>query len=119
VSFLNPFSCKIQIFNVRVKVSYLKKNETLKIFNKFSRENHGHGGYEHGVHRGALGGKLSFKNMSAGSPLYFARKPPFLGPESRPSKLDHLTVYSIVICSYPGRDLISVKDAYFIHIFSS
>jgi hypothetical protein len=56
VSSLNPFSCKIPIFKVRVKVSYFY--ETLKIFNDFSQENHGHGGHEHGVHREVLGGKL-------------------------------------------------------------
>jgi hypothetical protein len=38
----------------------------LKIFSDFSRENHGHGGHEHGVRMGVFGGKLSFKNMSAG-----------------------------------------------------
>ncbi len=37
----------------------------MKIFNDFSRENHGHGGHEHGVHRGVFGDKLSFKQMSA------------------------------------------------------
>jgi hypothetical protein len=67
VSSLNPFSCKIQIFEVRVKVSYFY--ETLKIFTDFSRENHGHGGHEHGVRRGVFGGKLSFKKMSAGGRL--------------------------------------------------
>jgi hypothetical protein len=51
-------------FKVRVKVSYLY--ETLKIFNDFSRENHGHGGHEQGVRRGVFEGKLSFKKMSAG-----------------------------------------------------
>jgi hypothetical protein len=60
----------------------------LKFFNDFSRENHGHGGHEHGVHGGVFGGELSFKRMSADTssyifltemPLYFARKPPFLG----------------------------------------
>jgi hypothetical protein len=39
--------------------------QTLKIFNKFSRENHGHDGHEHGVGRGFPGGKLLFKKMSA------------------------------------------------------
>jgi hypothetical protein len=38
----------------------------LKIFNDFSRENHGHGGHEQGVRMGVFGGKLSFKKMSAG-----------------------------------------------------
>jgi hypothetical protein len=57
----------MQIFKVRVKVSYFYK--TLKIFNDFSRENHGHAGHEHGVRSGVLGGKLSFKKMSAGGRL--------------------------------------------------
>ncbi len=66
VSSLNPFPCKIQIFKVRVKVSYFYK--TLKIFNDFSRENHGHG-----------------------VATVLCKKPPIFG--SRQSKLDHLTVY--------------------------
>jgi hypothetical protein len=41
----------------------------LKIFNDFSRENYGHGGHEQDVRRGVFGGKLSFKNMSAGGRL--------------------------------------------------
>ncbi len=65
----------------------------MKIFSDFPRENHGHGGHEHVVRRGVFGGKLSFKIMSAGSRLCTSQeKPPFLGPESRRSKLDHLTV---------------------------
>jgi hypothetical protein len=44
----------------------------------------------HGVLRGVFGGKLSFKNVRRGSPLYFARKTPIFG--SRRSKLDYLTV---------------------------
>jgi hypothetical protein len=38
------------------------------------------------VSEGGVGGKLSFKKMSAeGSPVYkyFARKPPFLGPDDQ------------------------------------
>jgi hypothetical protein len=61
VSSLNSFPCKILIFIVRVNVSYLY--ETLKIFKDFSRENHGHGGHEHGVHRVVFVGELSFKKM--------------------------------------------------------
>ncbi len=57
VSSLNPFPCKIQIFEVRVEVTYFFY-ETLKIFNDFSRENHGHGGHEHGVRRRVFGDKL-------------------------------------------------------------
>ncbi len=52
---------------MRVKVSYFYK--TSRIFNDFSRENHGHGGHEHGVHRGVFGSELSFKKMSAGGRL--------------------------------------------------
>jgi hypothetical protein len=72
---LNTFSCKIQIFKVTVKVSYFF-HETSKIFNDFSRENHGHGGHEHGVRRGVIGGKLSFKMMSAGGRLCAAQENP-------------------------------------------
>ncbi len=43
--------------------------KTLKMFNNFSWENHGHGGHEHRVCRGVSGGKLSFKKMSAGGRL--------------------------------------------------
>ncbi len=97
MSSFNPFSCKIQIFKVRVKVSYFY--ETLKILNDFSWENHGndfswenhgHGGHEDGVHRGVLGGKLSFKKMSAAGRLCTLQETPMFG--SRRSKLDHLTV---------------------------
>ncbi len=63
VSFLNPFSGKIKIFEVSVKVSYFL--QYLKIFNDFSREKHSHGGHENGVRRGVFEGKLSFKIMSA------------------------------------------------------
>jgi hypothetical protein len=52
---------------VRVKGLYFY--ETLKTFNDFSRENHGHGRHEHGVRRGVFGGKLSFKKMCAGRRL--------------------------------------------------
>jgi hypothetical protein len=67
---LNPIFCKIQVFKVRVKVSYFFFFTKLsKIFNDFSRENHGDGGHEHGVRRGVFRGKLSFKKMSAGGHL--------------------------------------------------
>jgi hypothetical protein len=55
LSSLNPFSCKIQIFIVTLKVSYFFL-KTLKIFIDFSQENHGRGGHEHGVHRGGFRG---------------------------------------------------------------
>jgi hypothetical protein len=41
----------------------------MKIFNDFSWENHGHGGHEHGVHRGVFRGEISFKKLSAGGRL--------------------------------------------------
>jgi hypothetical protein len=75
VSSLNPISCKIQIYKVRVEDLYFY--ETYKIFNNFSRENPGH---EHGVRRGVFWGKLLSKKMSRGSSLYFARKPSFWVP---------------------------------------
>jgi hypothetical protein len=74
-SSLNPFSCKIQIFKVRVEVSYFY--ETLKVFSDFSRDNHGHGGHEHGVHRGVFEGKLSFNNMFAGGCLCTSQENPY------------------------------------------
>jgi hypothetical protein len=70
----------MQMFKVRVKVSYFFYF-TLKIFNDFSQENHGHGGHEHGVCRGVFGGRLS--DVRRGSPLYFSRKPPFLVPKDQ------------------------------------
>jgi hypothetical protein len=77
------------MIKVRIKVSYLY--ETLKIVNDFSRENHGHGGHEHGVRREVFGGKLLFKKMSAGGRLCTSQETPIFG--SRRLKLDHLTVY--------------------------
>ncbi len=61
----------IQIFKVWVKFYFFFFfffffYEILRIFNNLSRENHGH---EHGVCRGLVGGKLSFKKMSAGGRL--------------------------------------------------
>jgi hypothetical protein len=89
VSSLNPFSCKIQIFKVRVKVSYFSQH--FKNLQRFSWKNHGHDGHEHGVRRGVFEGKLSFKKMSAGDRLCtLQKKNPIFG--SQRSKLDHLTV---------------------------
>jgi hypothetical protein len=48
----------------------------LKIFSDFSRENHGHGGHEHGVGRGVFDGKLSFKKMSPGG-VFLQENPHF------------------------------------------
>ncbi len=80
VSSLNSCSCKIPIFKVRVKVFlFFFLYKTLKIFNDFSRENHGHGGHEHGVRRGFEGGKLLFKMMSAGVHLCSLQENPIFG----------------------------------------
>jgi hypothetical protein len=59
---------------VRVKVAHFY--ETLKIFNDFSRENHDHGGQQHGVHSGVFGGELSFKKMSEGGRLCTLKENP-------------------------------------------
>ncbi len=68
-------------FKVRVKVSYVY--ETLKI-NDFSRQNHGHGGHEHGVRRVSLGVSFHLRRCpQGGRHYYFARKPPFLGPDNQ------------------------------------
>ncbi len=88
MSSLNPFSCKIQIFKLRVKVSYFY--ETLKIFNEFSRENHGHGGHEHGVHRGFSRVSFHLRRCPQGVASELCKKTPIFG--SWRSKLDHLTV---------------------------
>ncbi len=76
------------MFKVRVKVCLFY--QTLKIVNDFYRENHGHGGHEHGVRRRVFGGKLSFKKLSAGGRLCTVQENPhFLGPVDQS---DHLTV---------------------------
>ncbi len=49
--------------------SFVFKKRTMKIFEDFSRENHCHGGHEHGVRNVVFEGKLSFKEMSAGGRL--------------------------------------------------
>ncbi len=54
---------------------------TFKIFNDFSRENHGHDGHEHGVRIGVFGGELSFKKTSAGGRLCTFQENPYLGPD--------------------------------------
>jgi hypothetical protein len=51
--------------------------ETLKIFNDFSLENHGHGDHEHGVRRGVFGGRLSFKIISAGVRFCILQENPY------------------------------------------
>ncbi len=55
--------------------------KTSKISNDFPWDNPGHGGHEHGVRRGVLGGKLSFyDDVRRGSPLYFAKNRDFWVP---------------------------------------
>ncbi len=90
VSSLNPFSCKIQIFKVRVKVSYLLRN-----FEKLQRFFTGepcHSGHEHGVRRFFFFSGVSFhlRRCPQGVASVLCKKTPILG--SRRSKLDHLTV---------------------------
>ncbi len=61
--------------------------KTLKIFNDLSRENHGHGGHEHGVRRGVFGGKASFKKSAGGCLCTLRENPHFWVPtiKVRPS----------------------------------
>jgi hypothetical protein len=59
---LTHFLARYRLFKVRVKVSYFY--ESSEILEDFSRQNHGHGGHENGVHRG-----LSLKKMYAGGRL--------------------------------------------------
>jgi hypothetical protein len=64
--------------------------ETLKIFGEFSRENHGHGGHEHGVRRGFFGVSFNLRTCPQGVASVLRKKTSIFG--SRRSKLDHLTV---------------------------
>ncbi len=68
---LKQFSCKIQIFKVGVKV-----HKTSKIFNGFSRENHGHGGHEHGVFRGLSGVSIHSRRCPQGVASVLCKKTP-------------------------------------------
>ncbi len=65
-------------------------HETSKIFNDFSRENHGHGGHERGVRRGILGVSFHLRRCPQGVASVLFKKTPIFG--SGRSKLDHLTV---------------------------
>jgi hypothetical protein len=64
--------------------------ETWKIFNDFSRENHGHGGHEHGVRRGFSDVSFHLRRCPQGIASLLCKKTFFF--DSRRSKLDHLTV---------------------------
>jgi hypothetical protein len=83
-----------------VKVSYFFYR-TLKIFNDFSRENHGHGGNEYGVGGGFSGVSFHLRRCPQGVASVLCMKTTIFG--SRRSKLDHLTVYTISSrqCSMP------------------
>ncbi len=86
---------RILKWGLRFRIFY----KTLEIFNDFSRENHSHGGHEHGVRRGVFGGRLSFGKMSAGGASVLCKKTPIFG--SQRSKLDNLTVRRS-FCSLPA-----------------
>ncbi len=64
--------------------------KTLKIFNEFSWENHGHGGHEHGVRRGFLAVSLHLRRCLQGVASVLRKKIPIFG--SWQSMLDHLMV---------------------------
>jgi hypothetical protein len=91
VSSLNPFSCKIQIFKVRVKVSYFFY-ETLKIFNDFSRENTAMAAMNIVSARWFSGVSFHLRRCPQGVASVLCKKTPIFG--SQLSKLDHLTVCS-------------------------
>ncbi len=69
--------------------------KTLKIFNNFSRENHGHGGHQHGVRRLSTVGFLRvcfhLRWWSQEVASVVCKKIPIFGFQR--SKLDHLTVF--------------------------
>ncbi len=64
MSYLNPFSCKIQIFKVRVKVSYFLRN--IANLQRFFIEEPWPWTW---CPQGVFGGKLLFKKMSSGGRL--------------------------------------------------
>ncbi len=69
VSSLNPFSCTIPIFEVRVKVSYFKKTNLWKSLTIFHGKAMAMTAMNMVSAGGFLGGKFSFKKMSAGGRL--------------------------------------------------
>ncbi len=91
VSSLNPFSCKIQIFKVRVKVLYF----FLQNFEKFSTIFHGRTMAMAAMKMVSAVGLLEVSFHLRRCPQGFAsvlcKKIPIFG--SRRSKLDHLIVY--------------------------
>jgi hypothetical protein len=73
----------------------------LKIFNDFSRENHGHGCHEHGVRWGIFGGKLSFKKMPAGGRLCTLQENPhFLVPTVKVRQPDGTPIAGTLLISF-------------------
>ncbi len=74
---------------MRVKVSYFSRNWNLQ--RDFSRDNHGHGGHEHGVCWGVFGVSFHLKRCPQGVASVLCKKTPILA--SRRSMLDHLTVH--------------------------
>jgi hypothetical protein len=65
---------------------------TLQTYNDFSRENHGHGGHEHGIRRGGSGVSFHLRRCPQGIASVLCKETPIFG--SRRSKLDNLTVHS-------------------------
>jgi hypothetical protein len=63
--------------------------KTLKILKDFSRENHGHGGHEHGVCRWFSGVSFHLRRRPHVVASVLCKKTPIFG--SRRSKLDHLS----------------------------
>ncbi len=67
--------------------------ETLKSFNDFSRENHGHGSHEHGVRRGFTRVSFHLRRCPHAVASVLCKKTPIFWSRRR-SKSDHLTVQS-------------------------
>jgi hypothetical protein len=89
VSSSNPFSCKKQIFKVRVKVSYFY--ETLKTSTIFHGRTMAMAAMSMVSAGGFSGVSFRFRRCPQGVASYSAKNP-FLGPQSPRSKSDHLTV---------------------------
>jgi hypothetical protein len=88
VSSLNPFSCKIQIFKVKVSSFFLRNFENLQRF--FTGEPWPFG-HEHGVRRGFSEVNFYLRRCPQGVASVLCKKTPIFG--SRRSKLDHLTIH--------------------------
>ncbi len=81
--FINPFSCKIQMFKVTLMVSYLSQ-KNWKSSAIFHRRTMAMAAMDMVFIGGFREWAFIWKNVRRGSPLYFSRKPPLLlGPDAQ------------------------------------